>query len=1717
MSDALAALDTVVNKLLDGLRLPPELEYSCAIANLDSHVRAYLCNITLRGEVIRKAIAGLDPNEEDWTVKWLLPKDNIFVDLVNGGEWISHYRLFYSNAAEEIDEQPGKLRLNQAPDLSRFLCRPSWLGFAWREWKDFSSRLDKPKFGYQTLINLEMRLNSPWVRGAVRSRQRMSRLDVNNPLRALEQRRQVGIHFRANVHGRLRLPHTSHKHALCPFHTPESKHIGLELHLAAGVEEISGDTLRAPAKNNLDWFLFSVAAGMAPYPTHTDGPRLMMAGKNLKQAECGIQGGEPALVPGEYERLSRGQRLIKVIPDNYDDDYRFCREIDGNKKEYLGLNAFVALMPWGGYTYDDGLVVSQSLAKRLAIPHSTLQVSRRYSNLLIPAEQLKLLTKDCVTKTVDDILRREIEQQFNALSHTELFCYQDSLPFPQPLLKELGISKTRVLGGKWVKEDGALSPACYEWRIPGKLRAIAVSVRTGGERQIENKKHTILEISFRYEFDIALPLGLGDKLTGRHGNKGVVAQILPEDKMPLISVNGKWEPAELLISPCSVLGRKNFGQLYEMLHSLLLTYGHDKGLPPGMKLAGLQEEPFEYSQMDAVLEFCKKLGADEAGAFEVDLRDGRKGKAFAGFQYIARLHHHAWKKLQARGDVGPMQAHLGQPSSGGARTGQRFGEMENWSLLSHNSPDKEGLAKELLLAMRKRSCPEYNATRVCFANCLAWLGVKLKASDVEGESGSARTLHFSPGEDNSPDALVGVVKETQKGDLYATLLRLGWLGDEDNETSLRDCLNKNIEELEQELIKIQSTAEDKKTKERKSKAIKSEIKRGESVQNLLTPSGFLPINRALYDFIDAELANGETDWKRCLDKIKSSFDQSHSELFHYLSTYQEMLFAFLLGNQTSLELKYGKWILQPRDEISKKGILRRHMLSRRFNHSGRAVIVPCPDLPPDQVRLPVAMLVEMLAGDNENLARLELSELERKKIMRLANMPAPGQEAQSMTRDLDAKLQSRPLWVLLLRQPCLHRHNVQAFRVRCWAEPVIGIPPLVTPGYNADFDGDTMAVFLPPHPFSGDLEQLSILKNPGLVGAGKTAFADEMDLALGWLQLVQDEPAQKKWRQALDIENIEKMRLADIYAEILGKHAQDLKTCASMFLELQQDVCAASSGAATLTPQSLQDLSKRFAEKLPLFKEVRERLLDVIGESPAESSEGGSDDKAWRNPKQEAELRLGVLTRCEKLLMEEVASRTSAQSDESAVHFGKLAGHIRESLVNERAFYEAEYAHTQHNKSAAEAVGYLAEFEKLAPAIRRVKLEDELWACYKDIIKKSLGETVEFFLETEGQGGLSGEPLNRIVLKAKAKGSVEALAECAGLLGEIEQFKSCEQDEPRRRAYVDANFWSGLDMEQLFVYSYACRDAMASKKLLVAEAGYLSRLLAEGLYELCVKEEDCGSRDGLLLLPEEGQLRISFGGRDMSIPCEKDMADPLKRIVWGRVPVDASTCLTMRDVQNIAKYWSSGGQGQRPQALDDQNRLLIRSPLACRCWSESGALCRRCYGADPAAKLFDRPTPVPIGSNVGLTAAQAIGERGTQLAMKRFHDVSGARGNAVESLKQLLIYATYCDLWKKTAKPQSYEGDQGLRFEHLIQTILYPKTREGKQAPFKELPQQLIHFEVALRPDNGLWHSAEESNGRCLSSLAFSKLKQGLLELRENGNEDHLDTLKSQLIWEGGA
>lgn len=1591
------------------------------------------------------------------------------------------------------------LDLEEIPDLDKLVLQSPWwnrvesafrradrdLGRTYAK-KEKGNKSEQDLNPYLLLYKLESQLNAFWAHSGVRTTLLKGlSLDDANHLRRLEMTRQVTIASKVHTNGRVRLPHLSHRYRICPFHTPESKHIGLQLFISATASRTeegegkgilqgsplgdSGAGADPEEKNSL----FSVAVGMVPYPFHSDGPRLMMGGKNLKQAEHGIAGAEAALVPGYVE--GDFGKTIPCLEGHLDDQGRFS--------PYLGTNALVAVMPWKGFTYEDGLVVSESFADRLKMNPTEEAQSEIYE---VP-EWAECLERIKGEKNDFENYLEELENHFDPMGKGTVYVFGDKLP-----------------GDRDLNIEGRI---CLK-RVPAKLVRVEVA---GVADRARKDAAAVPKVEIRYVFEVTRPLRIGDKITGRNGNKGVVTRIEPDNEMPKLVLRREGmadhvETVDLLISPCSIVGRKNLGQILEMGHGLAMK-AEDRGFR--------SEEPIERNRLyggsewgERILPFLKSLGLEERG-FRLKMPSGEDLTAFCGYQYIARLHHHVDKKLQARGKSGPYNGMVGQPASGGPQAGQRLGEMENWAVLSRGpvacgTEDKTAHSLDLLGALRTQGedCSGERNQPLQLVNDLLWLKglaafpkddgslcwepIRKACETVPSLSGRVAQWLLQEGENESSlekknsrlkaareggkvfnwpaddidtiragNAVVTFMdKETSKASLEMTEILEGCLRAPGVNAYLK---TKGIYKVRSVLQSLKSMIgegvahplvsvleeiiqQEKESRSAGKSSKNSTRKVSEAVQ--IVDEGVIGLDD------DAPLASPENTVENNIAEPKAATESEgtvHSvdvaslvlccavgsngawgiPCNYRLLSEQETLCGLFRGLMLELGKATGEKKLQDSQAMAilgalkryregldcflkgKKGLFRNHLLGHRVNHCGRAVIVPDPELPFDQARLPVAMAVELLMGheiaERLNLTR-KLDDLRGKAHS--ASFAKRKEAAETLNRLIS---ENGPFWCLLVRQPSLHRHSMQAFQWTVWEEMAMAIPPLITEGFNADFDGDTMAVFLPPAPWCYDLHAFSLSEAPGRLGDGSLMIASGLDLALGWTAL--DDETRRQWLEEAGLSARGTEEYAVALQDVISGLVARCPDWPSMLTRLQRAICRQSTGICSFSPVELQ------------------HLWEHLGES-----------------RKKAEVLDDLLC-----FNEERAKETAKEAD-SAV---------------------AQWLNDQKRSHLA-----------------------------------------------------------RLVL-GKAKGKPADMRQMCGFLG-LQDCYCKTESKPLGEGWLSGSFWGGLSEEQLFKYSYASRESMGDKKLATAKAGYFSRQLAEGLYNTVVEKEDCLTEGGMDLyvrkVGEDRQLLINYrfapdhplqpdGGQLWPSPerfpgsLDKALDTVLKgRWCHARLPFS-------REAGDSSEYEIETGTGLRRyegilsdkdlvcfrQAVDraleqgpEGETLLVArcaSPLTCEA-SERG-VCRRCAGADVGSDSAKNPLrPAPVGMPVGLNAAMAIGERGTQLAMKRFHQVgSGGEGDdAIGTLRKLLVDS------------DSEKSDLNSRYRKLLEKVL--SSSDDRTQRFRELPQRLVHFELALKAPEGLGVWASSSEGRVLEAFSYERIDELLLE----GGTEKLTGLKAQVL-----
>ncbi len=438
----------------------------------------------------------------------------------------------------------------------------------------------------------------------------------------------------------LRLPHFSHLGKLDLLETPESVRIGMNLFLASGAGyDASNLVIEGGGGKAED--LLSPSTCAVPFIAYSDGVRVTMGGKNLKQAVKVVSGEKPII----------GTPLGDEIDLNY------------------GVNALAGYALFNGLNFEDGIVCSEGFAKKMCIVEKrTIEVIdsvpasldakvsvKNRSTIELSGEEgsirvvYRFRTKGSVVNKGDWLIKRSIffgGSDYPAKSYSKNIYYD--LSYPGEILKN--------------PEEEMLSFILRTMPTARKIKK--------GEDLVDNLNESVLSLSV--SLTITKPLEIGDKITGRHGNKGTISKIIPDKEMPRVEIDGELRPLDIILSPFGVITRMNLGQLLETHRSLEGDY---------------IDRPFKNLDLASKIVEGKNVSKLKK---RLSFSDGTSFDASVGYQYFVRLDHCVRDKLHVV-DLAEISEITGQPVKGKRRDGgQRIGEMEFWTLFDNNALETVG-------------------------------------------------------------------------------------------------------------------------------------------------------------------------------------------------------------------------------------------------------------------------------------------------------------------------------------------------------------------------------------------------------------------------------------------------------------------------------------------------------------------------------------------------------------------------------------------------------------------------------------------------------------------------------------------------------------------------------------------------------------------------------------------------------------------------------------------------------------------------------------------------------------------------------------------------------------------------------------------------------------------------------------------------------------------
>ncbi|MGZ4461889.1 MAG: DNA-directed RNA polymerase subunit beta', partial [Gaiellaceae bacterium] len=606
----------------------------------------------------------------------------------------------------------------------------------------------------------------------------------------------------------------------------------------------------------------------------------------------------------------------------------------------------------------------------------------------------------------------------------------------------------------------------------------------------------------------------------------------------------------------------------------------------------------------------------------------------------------------------------------------------------------------------------------------------------------------------------------------------------------------------------------------------------------------------------------------------------------------------------------------------KQGRFRQNLLGKRVDYSGRSVIVAGPSLRLYQCGLPKLMALELFKPFI--MSRL----VERKSVQ---NIKAAKKHVESMVPEvwdvLEEVIAEHP--VLLNRAPTLHRLGIQAFEPVLVEGKAIQVHPLVCHAFNADFDGDQMAVHVPLSAEAQAEARILMLSANNILSpaSGRVLATPTQDMVLGIYYLTYCETNLPN-AKAEDLDPRPKRFQNEEEVEFAIESKQ---------INLQQPIQYRWKGGLVLTT----------AGRVIFNAEVDRALTAAISEKP------------------EGELHEFLnLTLAKKELADFIA--------ELADRYGAHAVANTLDTIKQLGFHYATRAGVTISKNdiviPPDKEQILAEYEKRVQEIeaqyeRGLITEEERYESIVQIWEAATEHVAEAMQRTLFE-------LNPIYMMANsgARGSFKQIRQLAGMRGLMANPKGEIIERP-----IKANFMEGLSVLEYFISTHGARKGLADTALRTADSGYLTRRLVDVSQDVIIRDLDCGT-DQHIVLPlvvPEG-VNKSLTGRVLAQDLYKPLKDgkPGKTLIASKGDV-ISNPLLRQIVEELGEHGETAV-------------IAVRSVLKCR--SEFG-VCQACYGIFLATGGM-----CEIGDAIGIIAAQSIGEPGTQLTMRTFHTggVAGA-------------------------------------------------------------------------------------------------------------------------------
>jgi DNA-directed RNA polymerase subunit beta' len=611
----------------------------------------------------------------------------------------------------------------------------------------------------------------------------------------------------------------------------------------------------------------------------------------------------------------------------------------------------------------------------------------------------------------------------------------------------------------------------------------------------------------------------------------------------------------------------------------------------------------------------------------------------------------------------------------------------------------------------------------------------------------------------------------------------------------------------------------------------------------------------------------------------------------------------------------------------KQGRFRQNLLGKRVDYSGRSVITVGPTLRLHQCGLPKKMALELfkpfIYGKLETRGLATTIKAAKKMVER---------EEGAVWDVLDEVIREHP--VLLNRAPTLHRLGIQAFEPVLIEGKAIQLHPLVCAAYNADFDGDQMAVHV-PLTLEAQLEARALMMSTNNVlspANGEPIIVPSQDVVLGLYYMTREAVNAKGegmlLKSAKEAEKAFRADVASLHAKVKVRITE---------VEIAEDGTRTETTAVRDTTVGRAILYSILPEGL---------AFDSINQAMGKKQISRLLNGAYR--------RIGL-------------KKTVILADQimyTGFHYAMLSG--VSVGINDMVIPAAKTDII--NAAEAEVAEIQDQFQQgLVTAGEKYNKVIDIWSTANESLSKAMMDNLskEDVVDRDGNT-VQQQSFNSVYMMADsgARGSPAQIRQLAAMRGLMAKPDGSIIETP-----ITANFREGLSVLQYFISTHGARKGLADTALKTANSGYLTRRLVDVAQDLVVTESDCGSEQGIVMKP------LIEGG---------DVVEGLRERVLGRVVIGDVVSPTNGEVL-VANGTMLDEQLCDALEQNSIDEVHVRSVITCQ--TDFG-VCAKCYGRDLA-----RGHLINAGEAVGVIAAQSIGEPGTQLTMRTFH-IGGAASRA---------------------------------------------------------------------------------------------------------------------------